>query len=95
MRFTGAHGRAQDMRRAANRLRWEVEAALPSPASGDEPFKAYERPSAVGEIAETMGILANIMRLLDERMPDEQRRVLTDDLRRSLLFYREYHEVGR
>lgn len=90
MRIIGAHERAKDMRRAANRLRTECEPGAERPA--------YDLAAALGEIAETLGIIHNTLRLLDDAdlgshlgVGPERR----EEFARMLEFYRRYHEVMR
>lgn len=80
-----AHDRAKDLRRAANRLRSAIEPGAQRPD--------YDVVAAAGEIAETLGILKNVMRLLDDRFraqPDKPAEFL-----RLASFYTDYHKVMR
>jgi hypothetical protein len=84
MKFIGPDPRAAELRRAANRLRWEIDFAL------EDGRRDYEVPGCLGDIAETMAILRQIMETLDKHVPANN-----ENFRALLEFYKGYHVVGR
>lgn len=67
MRFIGPERRAADLRRAANRLRWEIDYALDNGRHGGHDETGVS--NALGDIAEALGILRQIAGALDARFP--------------------------
>lgn len=63
MRFIGPEPRAAELRRAANRLRWEIDWALGG--GSDEGGVS----NALGDIAQALAILRQIAGALDARFP--------------------------
>lgn len=93
MQFIGVDRRAKEARAALNRLRWEVDYAIDQ---GRAPS------AATGDLAEAVGIMTNIMRVLAAALPEQPTNELEELLgsaRARFLeqakFYTDYHKVGR
>jgi hypothetical protein len=67
MRFIGVERRAADAKRAANRLRWEIDYAVAEGRAAD---------AACLDVAELVGIMSNVLATLGEVLPVEP----TDEL---------------
>lgn len=96
MSLIGPQDRAKQARAAVNRLRWEVDYALGTALGVSEnPKERLWTPRDVNDItvaaiAEGIAIYRRILLAVDEQLPDQRDRV-----RSMLLYYDDYHDVGR
>lgn len=88
MRIIGVQPRARDLRNAANRLRWEVDAAIE---------QGKLRDVVTSDLAEAIGILTNVLTTLERAMPEGPvgLALARAQFAQQLAYYTDYHRVAR
>lgn len=87
MKFAGPEPRAAELRRAANRLRWEVDYAL------GEGRDELGISNALSDVAEALGILRQVADALDRHYPPgHPERAMFAHLSQ---YYAGYHKTAR
>lgn len=84
MQFIGVEERAKQVRAALNRLHWEIQHAVGVGQTG---------AISPMELAEAAAIMANVMRLVAENVPDEQDAL--ERFVRHLEFFLDYYKIPR
>lgn len=92
MQFIGVEERAKQVRAALNRLHWEIQHAVGVGQTG---------AISPMELAEAAAIMANVMRLVAENVPDEQDALTAalgsdrERFVRHLEFFLDYYKIPR
>jgi hypothetical protein len=103
MKIIGVEERAIAAKNALNRLRWEIDWVVERTARGEKVLSNDDVYPALGDIAEALGIMSNIVMILDDMLPREARPDTIDDVfglprdrfAASARYYADYHKVGR
>jgi hypothetical protein len=95
----GVEKRAQDLKSAASRLRWEIDYILGVVPGRKEEMGIHERSDLINaqyHLAEAMGILKNVLDTMDREVQEPSlRKRMLDSFNNHFNFFKDFHRIAR